>query len=104
MRVRKSIIAVIALLAVLMAVPTAAWAQEESGSKSCTGGFEVTVRSESSGITRHYAPTGVWRHTWDNGMAMINRYTDTGDASTSWKVTTTGLLDYNDTYAYCTGP
>jgi hypothetical protein len=88
---------------VAIAAP-AALAADESGSKSCSGGHKVAIRSETTGHTYHYAPIGTYRNDWNNGIVLIDRYTFTGLASTSWQVTTDGTLYGPNTYAYCYEP
>jgi hypothetical protein len=91
-------LAAIALVA-LTAVP--ALAASESGYKNCASSFDVWITSETTGTTRHYAPTGTLWVTYNNGVLLQRRTTGTNLEDSSWKVTTTGTLYGPGTFAFC---
>ncbi|MEA2010672.1 MAG: hypothetical protein U9N78_08210 [Actinomycetota bacterium] len=98
---RRSVRWIVGVLVAVLLIPGMALASSsEQGSKTCVSG-DVWIRSQATGTVRHYYPDSSLRATFVNGYLLRDRYSDTNDDSTTWKVSTTDYLDYADTYAYC---
>lgn len=99
MRSRFTAALAVVALVVLWAVP--AMAASEQGYKDCSSGLTVWLTSETTGTTRHYAPSGTLRETFYNGVFLQRRTSATGFNNTTWKITTDGYLDGAKTFPWC---
>jgi hypothetical protein len=97
-----SVLVAVALAVVVTAAPALA-AGYKSGSQNCTGIGYIKVRSETSGLTKVFVPIGTLRNQFDNGAALIPKWTFTTVTSGTWAVDTTGTLLSSGTYSGCAG-
>jgi hypothetical protein len=96
-------VAITLALVIAMSFPLPAQALvQKTDYKNCSPNV-VNIRSFTTGVTKHYAPTGTLRATFNNFSSWDDDYTHLSLSATWWKVTTDGLLSDPGTYAYCTG-
>lgn len=75
---------------------------QKTGTKSCPTGQYVTIVAKGSDNLSFFYPSGTYRQGVDMGVGIATWTVDTQYRSTTWKVTSTGLLDDPGTYAICT--
>lgn len=92
-------LAAAALVVLLCAAP--ALAASKQGTQNCGSSYHVWIHSESTGTTKHWAPTGTLWQTYNNGIVLQTRTTGTTLNNSSWKVSTDMYLYTPNTFAFC---
>ena len=75
---------------------------QKTGTRNCPTGQYVTIVAKGSAYLSFYYPSGRYRQGVDMGVGIGTWTVNTQSRSTSWKVTSTGLLDDPGTYGTCT--
>lgn len=91
----------LSLLACTLTASPASAVVQKTGSKSCGLNQFVSIKATGSGNIKFYYPSSTYRTSRNHGTAIYSSTVATGRNSTTWKVTTDGLLDDAATNAVC---